>query len=372
MIDNLLDVITRFAWFIFAGYVIIYFVVTVREHGLITALIALFSFRVVFPLVLVTSINFLSLALVFIEPQEVGVVISVVSSQGIRSRPLSSGLQWIVPVAERVATYPIYWQTYTMSNKPTEGQEIGNDSIRARTRDGQEISLDCSLIFRIDPSQAVRVHVDWQQRYIEDFIRPLTRGIVRREVSQFNVDEVNSSQRKDLEDNLDGQLRAELEDKGLILDQFLLRDITFSPEYSAAIEQKQVALEERLLKEYQADQIERLAEGEARRIELLAEGEANKVKTIAAAEAQAIKVKAQAQANALRVLNQILNDNPHLLTYEYIAKLTPQIKVMLLPNNAPFLFPLPELEGSEAMTTTLEVPNPITPTSTLTPTLRGR
>lgn len=94
---------------------------------------------------------------------------------------------------EDMAIYPIYWQTYTMSSSLTEGDTLGDDSIRARTSDGQEVRLDTSVIFRINTDQAVLVHIDWQARYIQDFIRPIVRGVVRTQVSQFTVKEVNSS-----------------------------------------------------------------------------------------------------------------------------------------------------------------------------------
>ena len=38
----------------------------------------------------------------------------------------------IIPLAEEVHTYPIFWQTYTMSAKPNEGAQKGDDSIAAR------------------------------------------------------------------------------------------------------------------------------------------------------------------------------------------------------------------------------------------------
>ena len=149
-----------------------------------------------------------------------GVVITAVSQGGVRPQPLRGGLKWIIPILEEVQVYPIHWQTYTMSGKPAEGEKAGDDSIRARTKDGQEVRLDSSIIFRLDVNQVVRVHIDWQDRYVEEFIRPLMRGILRSEVSQFTVDEVNSSARKDLEATLDRILKEELLDKGIILDRF--------------------------------------------------------------------------------------------------------------------------------------------------------
>ena len=157
-------------------------------------------------------------------------------------------------LAEQVVVYPIYWQTYTMSTEPFEGTKVGNDTISARSSDGQAVYLDSSILFRIDPNEAIRVHIDFQDRYIDDFVRPIMRGVIRTEVSQFTVDEINSSKRKDLETNLEEILRQEFSLKGFVLDKFLLRNIAFSDQYATAIEQKQVAEQARIQREYEAEQ----------------------------------------------------------------------------------------------------------------------
>lgn len=344
--DQLLTTISTVSWAIFIIAVVIYFVRTLFTKGIKRALILLFSFRVLLPFLLVVGLGLLSRSLVFVEPPEVAVVISLISPGGVRPRPLQAGLHWIVPFFEDVVTYPIKWQTYTMSNKLGEGQRSGDDSIRARTSDGQEVRLDTSIIFRIDPEQAVLIHVDWQDRYIDDLIRPLTRGFVRTQVSQFTVKEVNSSSRRNLEALLDELLRAEMADKGLILDKFLLRDITFTTQYAEAIEQKQVALELETQKEREARQIRNLAIGRA----------------------DAIRIEAEAQAQALRLIASALKENPDLLTYHYIDKLSPNIRAMLIPNNTPLILPLPEIGLEDAMngTSPLSGTTPLTTTPILT------
>ena len=42
---------------------------------------------------------------------------------------------------------------------------MGDDSITARTANGQEIFVDSSVIYQIDPDQVVKVHILWQNRY---------------------------------------------------------------------------------------------------------------------------------------------------------------------------------------------------------------
>ncbi len=361
MIDQLLNFIALAAWILFFVFVILYFVATTRRYGPVTALLRLFTLRVLVPLLVTLVLSYLNWSLVFIQPQEVGVVVSVFSVRGYRDQPFRSGLHWIIPLAERVITYPISWQTYTMAATPTEGQQLGDDSISARTSDGQLVNLDCSVIFRIDPEQAVRVHIDWQERYTQDLVRPEVRGIVRTQVSQYKVDEINSSKRRDLEADLDKEVRAALEEKGLTLDRFVLRNIGFSPEYAAAVEQKQVALQGSMQKEYEADQVRKMAQGQA-----------DKIKTEASAQAEARLVQAKAEAQALQMLAEALKQNPNLLTYEYIQKLSPNIRAMLVPNNAPYLLPLSEVMATDSLSATLPVTAtlPITaPTTTITTTV---
>jgi regulator of protease activity HflC (stomatin/prohibitin superfamily) len=362
-INKILDLISLVAWVLFALLVVIFLVQTTRRRGLRYALLGLFSFQLLIPLLIVVALNLFAASLVFVNPQEVAVVLSIVESRGIRDQPLRSGLHWIIPLAEKAVRYPIYWQTYTMSNKPLEGPVLGDDSIAARTSDGQEVKLDCSIIFRIDPEQVIRVHIDWQDRYVNDLVRPAARGIVRTLVSKYSVDEVNSEKRADLEKSLNEKMRAALEDKGFILDQFLLRNIAFSPQYATAVEEKQVALQQAIQKGHEADQIRQLAAGQADQIKIMAE-----------AQAEATLVKAQAEARALNMIGEALARRPDLITYQYVNKLAPGIKVMLVPNNVPYILPLPTL-GPEEMTTqplttteTLSPPQELSPTEMISPT----
>ena len=105
----------------------------------------------------------------------------------------------MIPFAEQVKTYPISRQTYTMSVAPSEGTVYGDDSIRARTKDGQEVFVDASVIYSLDPNKVVNLHIDWQDRYQDEVVRPLTRGIIRDMASQYGVEEIVSTKRVEME-----------------------------------------------------------------------------------------------------------------------------------------------------------------------------
>jgi regulator of protease activity HflC (stomatin/prohibitin superfamily) len=317
---------------------------------------------VVVMLVLAIVLTVTSLGLVFIRPQERGVVISAVSEGGIRLQPLNSGVHWIFPILETVERYSIARETYTMSIAPSEGEIQGDDSIAARTADGQEIYVDASVIYSIDPAKVVQVHIAWQDRYAVDLVRPQTRGIIRDAVSQFGVEEVNSTKRQEFVQMIEEILSEKLADNGILLIDFVLRNITFSPEYAASVEQKQIS-------EQQAQQAALIVEQrkqEAEQARQVAQGRADAAVIAAQGAAEGRIIEAQAEAEALRLIAEAIQDNPDLLTYQYISKLSPNIQTMLLPANAPFIFPFPEVGPAPASSASPAVPEP-TPLPTTTP-----
>lgn len=369
-IDKVLDIISISVWVLLCIIVSISFYRDMRNNGILIALRNLFvidriPLTTVATLIMALILTFLSASLLFVLPQEVGVVISAISPKGYRDKPIESGIRFVVPLVEQVYRYPIYWQTYTMSNSPMEGEVVGDDSITSRTKDGQEVKLDCSVIFRVNPNQAVRVHIAWQNRYSQDLVRARTRGLVRSLVAKYTVDEVNSIERANLETELNSRLGDILEDEGFELNAFVLRNIAFTPEYSAAVEAKQVASQGQEQRAYEAEQIRRLARGRADEVTILANARATAVVVESHAAAEAREIRAEAESKALLFINQAITRNSQLLVYEYINKLSPNIKAMLLPHDSPLLIPIPSQElFSDAAPT-----GAVTPTNVLTSTI---
>ena len=345
-------------WVIVVGLIILAVVRASRRQK-----VGVISTAIIVTSILAIVLTTVSAGLVFIQPEERGVVISALDPKGYREQALQPGLRWIIPYFENVVIYPISRQSYTMSIAPLEGQLQGDDSVAARTLDGQEIFLDASIIYSIDPAEVVDVHIVWQNRYTNELVRPLTRGVIRDAVSQYGVQQVYSTQRIAMTQEITENLRRKLGENGLLLSEFLLRNITFSPEYAASVEQKQIA-------EQQAQQARFVVEQrrqEAEQARQLAQGQADAVVIRAEGDGEARIIAANAEAQALNKIAEALADKPELLTYQYITKLAPGVQVMLVPNNTPYLLPLPTLEqvGPVAPST---FPTPLpTPEPTATP-----
>ena len=91
-----------------------------------------------------------------------------------------------------------------------------------------------------------------------------------------------------------------------------------------------------------------------------------------------MRVKAEAEADALRLIADALKEDKDLITYRYVEKLSPGIRVMLVPNDNPYLLPLPDLTGAleletvpptSLFTETFTIPETFTFTEIITPSL---
>jgi regulator of protease activity HflC (stomatin/prohibitin superfamily) len=333
-VASIIKMLAAVAWIAFFGLI---FIVVLRASrnknvkGAVTILIVALCAAIVLSIV--------SAGLVFIQPEERGVVVSALQPGGYRSEPLTPGLRWIIPFFENVVIYPISRQTYTMSIAPNEGAVQGDDSITARTSDGQEIFVDASVIYAIDPAKVVQLHIDWQKRYADELVRPLARGIIRDVVSQYQVEQVVTSKRVETTTSISNDMQQKLEDNGLSLINFILRNITFSPEYAASVEQKQVA--EQLAQ--QAKFVVEQRRQEAEQARQVAQGQADAVVINAQGAADGRLIQADAEAKALQMIAAALNKNENMLLYQYINRIAPNIQVMLVPNDNPYLLTLPQL-----------------------------
>lgn len=195
---------------------------------------------VVIVFVLAIALSGVGSGLVFIEPDQMAVVITA-GAGGIRPDPLNAGIHWIIPFVERVERYSILRQTYTMSAVGTEGQVTGDDSIQVRTKDGQQVYIDASVIYSVDPRKAIDLYKTWRTGFEDGLVRPQSRGVIRDVSSQFGVEEIVSTKRAEMEQQITDQLTAIFEKNNLILQDFVLRNIRFSDEYATAVEQKQIA-----------------------------------------------------------------------------------------------------------------------------------
>jgi regulator of protease activity HflC (stomatin/prohibitin superfamily) len=262
-----------------------------------------------------------------IQPNEVGVVFNTVSGE-LTKTPLGPGLHIIIPGVQEVTIYSVAQQEYTMSGRVGEGAISGDDAVEALTKDGQQIRLDVTIIFRIDPKNANIVHREWQNRYRDGLVRPTVRAATREVLGQFEVQEIYSEKRTELAQEIETQVRDAIGPQGFEVTSVLVRNIVFSEEYVNSIEQKQVAQQQALEAQFRVEQKKQ---------------EAEQAREEARGKADAVRIAAEGQADAMALINEQLKQNPALLQWRYIENLSDNVQLILIPSNSPYLFDLQSL-----------------------------
>lgn len=340
-IAQVIQFVASGAWLIVIGLVVL--LVTRSSRG---QPVKGFSTGLVILVLVAIALSTVGAGLVFIEPDEMAVVITA-NQGGIRPEPLTAGIHFVIPFIERVERYSILRQTYTMVAVGTEGQVTGDDSIQVRTKDGQQVFIDATVIYSIDPKKAIDLYRTWRKGYEDGLVRPQSRGVIRDVSSQYGIEEIVSTKRAEMEKQITDQLTRIFSDNNLILQDFVLRNIRFSDEYAKAVEQKQIA-------EQQAQQAKFVVESkkqEAEQARQTAQGAADAVVIASKGSAEARVVNAEAEAKALQLIADVIKQNPTLLQYQYITKLAPNIQMMLVPSNAPFILPQMQLTPTVVPTT---------------------
>ncbi|MGB1285126.1 MAG: SPFH domain-containing protein [Aggregatilineales bacterium] len=284
--------------------------------------------------------------LLVVPPAQTAVVVNVLSGE-LEDPPRAPGTSIILPGVQQVIIYRTDQQEYTMSGESNEGAQRGNDAVEALTEDGQTVNLDITVIYRIERENANTVHLKWQNRYEDQFVRQAIRSIVRDVVATYDAVNIYGGDRTNMQQEIQTQLATAMLEEGLSLSSLRVRTIRFNEEFAASIEQKQIAEQD----------LER-ARTEAQTAQTRAEGEAQAAIEAARGEAESITIRASAEAEALRLISEQIAANPNLIQYEYIRQLADNVSLALVPSNTPFLFDADTFTNLDEGFTAPPVPEP--------------
>lgn len=286
-------------------------------------------------LIVALLFSVVSQGILIIEPQQRAVVFQTIT--GNLEEPRGPGTSIILPVLQQATIYDVSLQEYTVAGATEESTRRGDDAVAVRTVDGQEVLIDATVIYRISPDGdgVNRVHQLWQNRYTDQFIRPVMRGFIRDVISGYRAEAVYASARQAIQDSITQQIAERIAQDGFELQDFIIRNVTFSnQEFANSIEQVQIAERRAQEASFRVQQEQQ----EAERVRVQAQGERDAEIARAEGEAESIRIRAQAEAEALSLVSEQIAANPSLIQYQYVQRLAPNVSLILLPSNSPFLF----------------------------------
>ena len=169
-----------------------------------------------------------------IDPGEVGVqkLFGKVSST-----TLESGLNVVNPFVE-VVPFDIRTQNYTMSGVHDEGDKGGDDAIRVLSADGLEVIVDLTVLFKVLPNEAPRILKEIGTDYKNTIVRPICRTKIRDNAVYYDAVALYSTKRDEFQGKIFKSIEKDFKDRGLLLEQLLVRNLTLPASVKTTIESK--------------------------------------------------------------------------------------------------------------------------------------
>lgn len=146
--------------------------------------------------------------------------------RGVLSRVWGPGLHLKIPfwqVAKlfnaQILEYSIH-QDFDLKNK----EALGDQPVATTSQDGQEISIQGSILFRIDKKNAPELWENIGDNFVSKVVRPFARSRIANIFTQVKADQLRS-QRSPVEKALKQELNQLFQDKGLIVEGVLLSQV---------------------------------------------------------------------------------------------------------------------------------------------------
>lgn len=159
-----------------------------------------------------------------IEPGEKGVIFRKFSGGLDKEKIYEQGFHVIAP-----------WNTlhiYDVKiNETFEKMEV-------LSQNGLSIKIDLSFRYNPIHDKIGYLHDEIGRNYVERIVKPEIRSVTREVIGNYLPEELYSTKREAIEDEIETLTRAKVEPKYITLDAILIRDVTLPQTLRTAIEQK--------------------------------------------------------------------------------------------------------------------------------------
>ena len=258
-----------------------------------------------------------------------GVVLSMGKVTG---KTMSEGLNFKTPFVVSVVS---------MSNMV---QKLDAEAY-ATSKDLQAITSDVTVNYHLAAERSASMYQNVGKNYADTLLQPAVQEVIKSVMAQYSAEQLISN-RSAVSVAISDGLSEKVSNYGIVVDEFNIVNFSFSPEFDAAIEAKQIAEQNKIKAQTEKDKKVIDAEAQAAEKKIAAEADAEAIRLKAEAEAQAIKLKAEAQAEANALLNNSLSKN--VLYYQQLQKWDGKYPNMIAGDSSSIILDVGSADSSPA------------------------
>ena len=182
-------------------------------------------------------------------PTEIGVKVhrySIPSGKGVDPEVYASGTtHFYIPVISEFHTFDTKLQNMEMTFDPERGDVKSRDDLLFKTIDGNDISLDIIITYRIDPKKAGHILefvAPNDQILRQKIVRAIARSRPRDIFGELKTEEFYIAQKREQKSDRSLKiLNGILNPYGVIVEKVATKNYRFNEAYQQAIEDKKVA-----------------------------------------------------------------------------------------------------------------------------------
>jgi regulator of protease activity HflC (stomatin/prohibitin superfamily) len=308
----------------------------------------------VLPFVVAVMLSLVSCVPHTTGPTEVGVRVcklGLFGQKGVEDRAYAPGATYFfLPFINDWYVFDTKLQNLEMTFSPLTGERKTRDDLVFKTVDGNDISLDVIIAYRIDASKAPYIlqYVARNDSILRDkIIRTVTRSKPRDIFGELKTESFYVAEAREAQSiKAKEELQKILGPMGIVVEKVLTNDYRFNPEYTKAIEDKKVA-DQQVEKNKSAQHAAREeykrkleeARGEINKMVADADGQylKNKIEADVYREqqqllAEAIKAEGIAEAKGIQEMNNALaGEGGEVIVKLRIAEAIQGKRILLLP-----------------------------------------
>ncbi len=183
--------------------------------------------------------------LVYVEPNQYGIkAIKIGAHRGIQRDIYGAGLHFVLPFGiQQMYVLPKDIQVLELTNYKETASQFAwiEKAAHIQTSDGFFVDVDVSIVYHIADPYMVFTTIGPGNLYIHNGIIPKTEPVLKETLGELTTEEFyNSNLRVEKASRAKMRLNQELSDKGLLVDQLLIRYFRYSDEIQKNIEEKKL------------------------------------------------------------------------------------------------------------------------------------
>jgi len=103
-------------------------------------------------------------------------------------------------------------------------EALGDEPVIATTKDGKTISIEGSILFKLDKANAPELWEQIGDNFVSKVVRPYSRSRIGSILGQYDVKEIGVK-RTEIEKNLKDELNKLFSDKALVIENVLFSEV---------------------------------------------------------------------------------------------------------------------------------------------------